>query len=455
MAKIDVANAYKIFGRRSKEALDSIKKGKLPEEVAKATDTIPAVIDVTFSVESGELFVIMGLSGSGKSTLLRCLNLMNVPTAGSIKIDGTDLLSLDKRELRTLRAEKINMVFQHFGLLPHRSVLRNVEWGLEVRKVPKPERNERALKALETVGLKGWEDKYPDELSGGMQQRVGIARAFATDADILLMDEAFSALDPLIRGEMQDLLMKLQHDYRKTVVFITHDLNEAMLLGDRIAMMRAGSIVQTGTTEEILENPADDYVRAFVQGVDRSRVLTASSVMEPPIAKILESRGPAVALHKMRVNQATGLLVVDETGVLQGIAFDGEMVRAIKEGRSRLDGIIDTDVSSVAPDTLLSECLIPAAESRVPLAVVEDGHLLGVIPRATLLKALGTEHSGHTGSFQSVTTSVVGTPATTQEEDDSLKFDTHGDEKSALDTLDSADLTSACRVDVDGNEVRS
>ncbi len=290
-----------------------------------------------------------------------------------------------------------------------------------------------------------------------MQQRVGIARAFATDADILLMDEAFSALDPLIRGEMQDLLMQLQHDYQKTVIFITHDLNEAMLLGDRIAMMRAGAIVQAGTTEEILENPADDYVRAFVQGVDRSRVLTASSVMEAPIAKILRNRGPAVALHEMRVHQATGLLVVDEGGILQGIAFDGDMVRAIKEGRNRLDGIIDTDVSSVTPDTPLNECLIPAAESRVPLAVVEDGHLLGVIPRATLLKALGTEHSGHTGGFQSVAAPAVGAQAAAQTGDDAIDTDARGDERSALDTLDTLDPAahaSASHADADGNEVR-
>ncbi len=388
MAKIEVKNLYKIFGRNGARAVSLLEEGVDRDEVREHTSTTPAVIDASFSVSEGELFVIMGLSGSGKSTLLRCLNLLHRPTAGAVSVDGQDITEFSPKDLRMLRAQRMNMVFQSFGLLPHRTVRGNVEWGLEVLKVEKGDRARRAREALRTVGLEDWEDMYPGQLSGGMQQRVGIARAFATDADILLMDEAFSALDPLIRAEMQELLMKLQRDHRKTIVFITHDLNEAMKLGDRIAMMRDGRIVQIGTTEEILNSPADDYVRSFVQGVDRSRVLTAENVMEEPIASIIRTSGPRKALREMRLRQISALLVVDEDGVLQGSAFDDEVVRAIHEGSSTLDGILHHDVATVAPETPLNELLVPSAESRLPLAVVKDGRLLGVIPRVTLLDAL-------------------------------------------------------------------
>ena len=391
MSAVEVKNVYKVFGAKAEAAVEMLKAGKSREEVAEATNTVPAVMDASFTIERGEIFVVMGLSGSGKSTLVRCLNLMHPPTSGSVSIDGRDLVSLSPAELRAIRAEKISMVFQHFGLFPHRTVLDNAAWGLEVRKVPQAERREHAAKALGLVGLDGWEDSYPGELSGGMQQRVGLARALATDADVLLMDEAFSALDPLIRSEMQEQLVSLQQDLKKTIIFITHDLNEAMFLGDRIAIMKDGRIVQIGTTEEILQAPADDYVRSFVQDVDRSRVLTAEGVMEEPVAKILRREGPSAALREMRLRQTAGVLIVDERKRLVGGATDEDVIRMIRSGQKQLDNIIPADqIARVSPDTSLVDCLIPSAESRLPLAVVDDdGVLLGVIPRVTLLNALG------------------------------------------------------------------
>jgi glycine betaine/proline transport system ATP-binding protein len=278
-ARLEAERLYKVFGRRPVQAVERLRKGTDREEL-RADGTTAAVIDASFSVAPGQIFVVMGLSGSGKSTLLRMLNGLLEPTAGRVLFDGQDLTALGGRELREVRARKISMVFQHFALFPHRSVRENAAYGLAVQGVPRAEREARADEALALCGLAGWEDSWPDELSGGMQQRVGLARALATDADLLLMDESFSALDPLIRRDMQDQLLELQKSLKKTIVFITHDLNEAMRLGDRIAVMRDGRIVQTGTAEDILVRPADDYVSSFIQDVDRSRVLTASSVMD-------------------------------------------------------------------------------------------------------------------------------------------------------------------------------
>jgi len=398
---IEVKNLYKVFGPRPFAAIDMLARGKSRDDVQRETGALPAVIDVSFTIPAGETFVVMGLSGSGKSTLVRCLNLLHTPTAGSVSVFGSDIRALASKDLRSLRSQRMSMVFQHFGLFPHRTVLQNTEWGLEVRKVPAAQRRESAQRALEIVGLAGWEASYPSELSGGMQQRVGLARALATDADILLMDEAFSALDPLIRAEMQELLIGLQQDLEKTIVFVTHDLNEAMLLGDRIAIMKAGRVVQIGTTEEILQNPADDYVQSFVQNVDRSRVLTARAVMEEPIAKILLREGPQAALRRMREYQTSGLLVVDKHRRLIGTTFDDDVVAAIRHGEHSLDSIVSSDVITVGPDTPLADCLIPSAESRLPLAVVEDGKLLGIIPRVTLLTALASDSSSGNGDHAS------------------------------------------------------
>ncbi|MFF8600441.1 glycine betaine/L-proline ABC transporter ATP-binding protein [Streptomyces sp. NPDC015232] len=279
MSRLQADHLFKVFGRRPDEAVRELAETGADRDALRADGTTAAVIDASFTVESGQIFVVMGLSGSGKSTLLRMLNGLLAPTAGRVLFDGRDLTALSPRELREVRSKKISMVFQHFALFPHRSVLENAAYGLEVQGVPRAEREKRAAEALELCGLAGWEKSWPDELSGGMQQRVGLARALATDADLLLMDESFSALDPLIRRDMQDQLLVLQRKLKKTIVFITHDLNEAMRLGDRIAVMRDGRIVQLGTAEDILVRPANDYVASFIQDVDRTRVLTAAAVM--------------------------------------------------------------------------------------------------------------------------------------------------------------------------------
>ncbi|WP_328316558.1 quaternary amine ABC transporter ATP-binding protein [Streptomyces sp. NBC_00388] len=278
VSRLQADHLYKVFGRRPDEAVGKLENGTGRDEL-RGEGTTAAVIDASFTVEPGNIFVVMGLSGSGKSTLLRMLNGLLEPTAGRVLFDGQDLTALSDGELREVRSRKISMVFQHFALFPHRSVLENAAYGLEVQGVPRAEREKRAAEALEMTGLAGWEKSWPDELSGGMQQRVGLARALATDADLLLMDESFSALDPLIRRDMQDQLLELQKRLKKTIVFITHDLNEAMRLGDSIAVMRDGEIVQLGTAEDILITPANDYVASFTKDVDRTRVLTAAAMM--------------------------------------------------------------------------------------------------------------------------------------------------------------------------------
>jgi len=275
MSKIQVKALYKIFGPKPKEALQRLKNGDSKDEIHRETGMTVGVNNATFNVEEGEFFVIMGLSGSGKSTLIRLINRIIEPTSGAIQIDGEDITKLTKKELIQIRRGKLGMVFQNFGLLPHRNILQNVEYGLEVQNVATEKREKRAREAIEVVGLNGYEDSKPDQLSGGMQQRVGLARALANETDILLMDEAFSALDPLIRKEMQDELLQLQEKLKKTVLFITHDLDEALKLGDRIAIMKNGRIVQIGTPEEILTEPANKYVYNFVEDVDRSKILLA------------------------------------------------------------------------------------------------------------------------------------------------------------------------------------
>ncbi|MGK3939538.1 glycine betaine/proline transport system ATP-binding protein [Streptomyces canus] len=340
-SRLEAEQLYKVFGRRPREAVERLREGA-DREGLRAEGTTAAVIDASFTVDPGQIFVVMGLSGSGKSTLLRMLNGLLEPTAGHVRFDGQDLTALTDRELRAVRAQKISMVFQHFALFPHRSVLENAAYGLAVQGVPKAERVERATEALELCGLGGWEKSWPDELSGGMQQRVGLARALATDADLLLMDESFSALDPLIRRDMQDQLLQLQKSLKKTIVFITHDLNEAMRLGDRIAVMRDGRIVQTGSAEDILVRPADDYVASFTKDVDRSRVLTASAVMD-----------------------------TDVSG-------------------AEADCGCESDCETATPDTPFTELCVLSARSSHPVAVLDARRkLVGVVPQERLIAFLG------------------------------------------------------------------
>jgi glycine betaine/proline transport system ATP-binding protein len=379
---------YKAFGRRPSDIVDRLRAGSSRAELS-ALGTA-AVIDASFDVRPGEIFVVMGLSGSGKSTLIRMLNGLLDATSGSVTIGGSPITGVPKARLREVRRQKVSMVFQHFALLPHRTVVENIAYGLEIQGVKKAERTRRAREMVKTVGLDGWADSLPDELSGGMQQRVGLARALAADTDVLLMDEAFSALDPLIRREMQEQLIELQQKLGKTIVFITHDLNEAMFLGDRIAVMRDGRIVQIGTPEEILTDPANDYVAQFVQDVDRARVLTAASVMEQARGVVPLSAGPRAALRIMRDLQTSAVFVTRRDRSLAGIVRDRDVLRQVKSNQNDLEAILRHEATAVQSDVHLVDLVEPSVGSDLPIAVVaEDGRLLGVIPRVTLLAALG------------------------------------------------------------------
>jgi len=396
---VKVKGLYKVFGRKPREGVKRLQSGASRDSLGGGTTA--AVIDSSFEVKRGEIFVVMGLSGSGKSTLIRMLNGLVEPTAGSVTINDVDITGAAPTQLRDVRRRSISMVFQHFALLPHRTVLDNAAYALEVQGVPLAERLERALTVVKRVGLDGWQDKFPGELSGGMQQRVGLARALAADTEILLMDEAFSALDPLIRREMQEQLVELQAEFGKTIIFITHDLNEAMFLGDRIAVMRDGRIVQVGTPEDILTDPANDYVAQFVKDVDRARVLTAASVMEPVRALISSTAGPRAALRVMRDLQTSTVFVVGEGRRFLGVVRDRDVMRLVKSSETDLSPVV-RDVGSVTGETALSELFEAAVESSLPVAVVDAKHrLLGVIPRVTLLGALGNIPTA-TGEIQTV-----------------------------------------------------
>tara|TARA_B100000378_G_scaffold195148_1_gene158882 strand:- start:2570 stop:3871 length:1302 start_codon:yes stop_codon:yes gene_type:complete len=386
---IEVKDLFKVFGRDGRKNVEKLKSGASRSDLA-AQGATAAVIDASFDVKPGEIFVIMGLSGSGKSTIIRMLNGLYESTAGSITVQGESITDVSEAALRRIRRDRVSMVFQHFALLPHRTVADNVAYSLELRGVGKAERLAKAEEILGMVGLEGWGDKLPSALSGGMQQRVGIARALAADTDILLMDEAFSALDPLIRREMQEQLLSLQQKLQKTIVFITHDLNEAMFLGDRIAVMRDGRIVQVGTPEDILTDPANDYVEQFVQDVDRARVLTAANVMERPRPVVSESGGPRTALRQMRDAYSSAAYVVGRDQELRGIVTDRDAVKLIRRGENSLDSVLSPVPQSVSQDEVLMNLFVPAVESQLPLAVTDDnGRLVGVIPRVTLLAALG------------------------------------------------------------------
>ncbi len=387
MPIIEVKELTKIFGADPKRAFPLLKEGWSKEQILKKTQLTVGVNRVSFSIEQGEIFVIMGLSGSGKSTLVRLLNRLIEPTEGEIRINGQDIVKAGPEELRDIRRKRISMVFQKFALFPHRTVLQNVEYGLEIQGVERSVRRREALEALQLVGLTGWEHAKPDQLSGGMQQRVGLARGLANDPDVLLMDEAFSALDPLIRKDMQDELLQLQSKMKKTIVFITHDLDEALRIGDRIALMRDGAVVQIGTPEEILTKPANDYVERFVEDVDLSKVLTAAHIMLRP-ETIAMDRGPRVALQLMKERGISNLFVVGSDRALLGAVSADDASEALKSSRT-LSDITIKDVPMVAPDTMLNELFDIVGSSRVPVAVVnEERKLLGVIIRGAVLAAL-------------------------------------------------------------------
>ena len=395
LPKVKVNHLTKIFGKKTKPALEMIRANKSKTEILEKTGATVGVYDVNFEVEEGEIFVIMGLSGSGKSTLIRLLNRLIEPTSGNIYIDGQDISSLDKEGLREVRRNKMSMVFQNFGLFPHRTILENTEYGLEIRGVPKEERQAKAEKALENSSLIAFKDQLPSQLSGGMQQRVGLARALANDPEILLMDEAFSALDPLIRREMQDELLDLQENVKKTIIFITHDLNEALRIGDRIALMKDGQIMQIGTGEEILTNPANEYVRTFVEDVDRSKVLTAQNIMVPALTTNIEIDGPTVALKRMRQEEVSMLLAVDKKRQLKGVVRAEKALEARKNGTSLVE-CVDPEIQTIDKDMLVNDIFPLIYDAQTPLAVSDNGKLLGVVIRGSVLEALAeTEVNEH------------------------------------------------------------
>ncbi len=391
MPVIEVKNLTKVFGRNTKEALKLLEKGISKEEILNKTGSTVAVNEATFSVNKGEFFVIMGLSGSGKSTLIRLINRLIEPTKGTILIEGKDISNLDKQALRQVRREKLSMVFQRFALFPHRTILENAEFGLEIQKMDKEKRREKAKEALQMVGLGEYLEQYPDQLSGGMQQRVGLARALTNDPEVLLMDEAFSALDPLIRKDMQDELIDLQAKMQKTIIFITHDLDEALRLGDRIALMRDGSIVQIGTPEEILVNPANDYVEKFVEDVDRSKVLTAKHVMKRPETVNIERHGPRVALERMRAEGISSILVVDNNRQLKGYVTADDVLEARKNEVRDLNEILKKDIQTVDKDKPMSDIFNMIYDSPIPIAVVEENRLVGILVRGAIIAGLASE----------------------------------------------------------------
>ncbi|SUB90784.1 quaternary amine ABC transporter ATP-binding protein [Photobacterium damselae] len=388
---IRVKKLYKVFGPKAKQVLTQVKAGESKDDILAQTGHTVGLSDINLDIYPGEIFVVMGLSGSGKSTLIRHFNRLIEPTEGVIEVDGIDVLSLKEKDLQHFRRHKMSMVFQRFGLMPHKTVLENVSYGLQVQGVNKETRITKAQEWLTTVGLDGYENQYPASLSGGQQQRVGLARALCTDAEILLMDEAFSALDPLIRSEMQDQLIELQEKLHKTIVFITHDLDEALRLGDRIAILRDGVLVQQGKPVDILLNPADDYVEAFVKDVNRARALTVETVMKPQIVRIsAQTIGDAV--NQMRqVKEDYGYYVTDEG--YQGVITQ-ESLDEISESQYHQaipDSLVES-VPAVTPDALLESVIPETLDSDHPLPVIDElGEVKGRLSRSTLAEILSEQ----------------------------------------------------------------
>ena len=392
--KIEIKNLSIIFGHDKSKARKLIMEGKNKSEILKSTGCTVAVRNANLEIREGEVFVVMGLSGSGKSTLLRCINRLNEPTLGEVYINGENITRKSDKELQQLHRTELAMVFQHFGLLPHRTVLSNIAFGLELQGVPKVEREKKALRTVGLVGLKGYENQRVNELSGGMQQRVGLARALANDASVLLMDEAFSALDPLIREQMQDELLQLQASMQKTIVFITHDLHEAIKLGDRIAIMKDGEVVQVGTPEEILTEPANDYVERFVENVGRGRIITASSIMKTkPVVARLKKEGPEAIIRKMREKNLFVLPVVGTDGQFLGEVSLKDVVNLRKQGIKEIDSVVTSEVPSVLESTTVEDMLTLLPKIKQVIPVVSDSNkLLGVVsPSSIIIEMTGKD----------------------------------------------------------------
>ena len=383
-----VEHVSKLYGPNKNEATKMMASGSNKDEVYKKTGCTVALWDVNLTIPRGKIFVIIGLSGSGKSTLVRCFNRLNRPTMGKVIFEGRDLAGLDKKELLEFRRSKISMVFQSFGLMSHRDVMGNVAYGLEVRGMGKAEREQKAMEVISMVGLEGWEHQSCGQLSGGMRQRVGIARALANDPEVLLMDEPFSALDPLVRRDMQFELLQIQRKLQKTVIFITHDMDEAFKLGDTVAIMRDSKVIQVDTPEGMSAHPADDYVRDFTGSADKSKVFSVRNIMITPSSIARLTDGPEHAIHEMRKNALSTVYVVDDRLRLAGILTIREAIRALREGLS-IEQVMERDVPTTSPDVMVSDIMPVAAETPYPIAVVDgDGQLKGIVTKASVLSSL-------------------------------------------------------------------
>jgi len=386
---IEVSGLWKVFGPNAEAIINSEKGTATKEAILEETGCVVAVRDISFQVHQGELFVIMGLSGSGKSTLIRCILRLVEPTAGKILINGEDVCSFNERQLMNLRRHTMGMIFQHFGLFPHRNVIDNVAYGLKVRGVAREKRYARAQEVIELVGLKGWQNYLPSALSGGMQQRVGIARALANDPEILLMDEPFSGLDPLIRRQMQDELLDIQEKVQKTILFVTHDLHEALKLGNRIAIMRDGGIIQVGAPEEVITTPTDAYVREFVKDASPAKVLTAANIMEQPNVLLYEWQGPRAAMHILRTSKLDNTFLVSRTGKLLGLVTIERLIELFRRKGDSLTEALEPDISTCTSDTVVEDLLPLAASTEYPIPVVdEQGKFVGEINTGTILVSM-------------------------------------------------------------------
>ncbi|UCE98436.1 MAG: glycine betaine/L-proline ABC transporter ATP-binding protein [Dehalococcoidia bacterium] len=386
---MDVSGLWKIFGSNAEQVLNSELHTATRDEILEQTGCVVAVRDVSFNVRQGELFVIMGLSGSGKSTLIRCILRLIEPTAGKIDINGKDVCGFDEKQLMVFRRNTVSMIFQHFGLFPHRSVIDNVAYGLKVKGIGKQERYTKAQEAIEKVGLKGWEEYYPDALSGGMQQRVGIARALANDPEILLMDEPFSGLDPLIRRQMQDELIDLQAELQKTILFVTHDLDEALKLGSYIAIMKDGEIIQTGVPEEVVTSPDGDYVREFVQDASPAKVITAGSIMTEPDVIIYDWQGPKAAHHLLKTSKSNHAFLLTKGRKYLGLITEKRLMELIKKKGQSIKEALEPDIATCTDGTLVEDLFCMAVATEYPIPVIDENEkLVGEIDNETLLGSM-------------------------------------------------------------------
>lgn len=399
--KVAVKNLYKIFGPNPADAMQRLEQGQDRAEIFESTGMTVGVADASFEVQESETFVVMGLSGSGKSTLVRMLNRLIEPTSGKVLINGKDITQMSHKQLVETRRRDISMVFQSFALMPHQTVLQNAAFGLNVAGMDKDEREQRAIESLNAVGLKANAHSYPDELSGGMKQRVGLARALAVDPEVLLMDEAYSALDPLIRTEMQDELMRLQAERARTVIFITHDLDEAMRVGDRIAIMESGNVVQIGTPDEIVKSPANEYVRSFFHGVDVTRVFHAGDIAKKREVTLIERAGASLhtALNQLQEHNEDFAVVHDRKGTYQGAVTTDSLHSSLKQSdtndNSSIDVAFDATIKPVGSSMALTEVMTYVADSPWPVPVTDDdsGKYLGTISKSALLKVLNRDEN--------------------------------------------------------------